>query len=293
MRGWFGIVRQPIRSTMQKVTVRVPASTSNFGPGFDCLGAALRIYNEVTVSRGGRENPAAMIAEAADVFFAHARKRSFRFDAAISGDVPVSRGLGSSVTVRLGVMHGLNHLLGNVLSREEIFRICAELEGHPDNAGPAEFGGFNVIRGSDRQRFAVAEKLKFVLLVPDFEVSTKEARALLPAQIDRRSAVASCGNACAITAAFASAKYEKMRGAFADGLHQPFREPLIPFFPDVVSAAENAGALGAFLSGSGSTIAAVTLRNPEKIARAMSEAASAAAQTIITTADNRGTVILR
>ncbi|MFL6541232.1 MAG: homoserine kinase [Chthoniobacterales bacterium] len=272
---------------MEAVTVRVPASTSNLGPGFDCLGVALRIYNEVTVRHAKRRHASAMIERAADAFFARAEIASIPFSVAIRGDVPMSRGLGSSVTVRLGVMHGLNHLLGRPLDRETVFQLCAELEGHPDNAAPAEFGGFNVIRGLQRQRFTVAAKLKFVLLVPNFEVSTEKARALLPNEIDRRSAVESCGNACAITAAFASGEYKNLRGALADGLHQPFRKPLVPLFDEVVRRAEEAGALGAFLSGSGSTVAALTLRSAEKIARAMREAAPNA-RTTITTADNRG-----
>src|SRR3954447_9274832 len=111
---------------MQQVTVRVPASTSNLGPGFDCLGVALRIYNEITVRHGKRRRASPMINDAADAFFARAEMASIPFSVAIRGDVPVSRGLGSSVTVRLGVMHGLNHLLGQPLEREDIFRLCAE-----------------------------------------------------------------------------------------------------------------------------------------------------------------------
>ncbi len=273
---------------MTEVTIRVPASTSNLGPGFDCLGVALRLYNQVAVRRGGRGARAPMIAAAADAFFARAGRRSFAFTAKISGEVPVSRGLGSSVTVRLGVIHGLNHLLGKPLPRAVIFELCAQLEGHPDNAAPAEFGGFNVVRGFSRQRFAVASALKFVLLIPDFEVSTARARALLPEKIDRRGAVESCGNACAITAAFAAQRYENLRGVFGDQLHQPYRKPLVPFFDEVVRRAEKAGALGAFLSGSGSTIAALTLHDAATIARSMQEAASTNVRTIITTADNRG-----
>jgi len=93
------------------------------------------------------------------------------------------------------------------------------------------------------------------------------------------------------TAAFASQHYEKLRGTFSDHLHQPFRSKLIPFLPRVIAAAEDAGALGAFLSGSGSTIAAVTLHRPQKIAAAMLGAAPASARTIITHADNRGAQI--
>jgi homoserine kinase len=277
---------------MEAVTVRVPASTSNLGPGFDCLGVALRIYNSVTVARGRRGRASEMIAEAADAFFDAATAKPFPFATRIAGDVPVSRGLGSSVTVRLGVMHGLNALLGRPLAREAVFEICADLEGHPDNAAPAEFGGFNVIGAQHRQRFAVDGKLKFVLLVPDFEVSTAKAREILPAQVDRRSAVMSCGNACAITAAFASGAYENLRGAFDDHLHQPFRKSLVPFFDRAVAAAELAGALGAFLSGSGSTIAALTLDDAGKLRDNMQHAAKGGARVITTTADNRGAQIV-
>ncbi len=277
---------------MQQVTVRVPASTSNLGPGFDCLGVALRIYNRVTVRRGGRARVSAMMTAAASLFFQRAQCRPFSFSSDVAGDVPIARGLGSSVTVRLGLMHGLNALANTSLSREEIFHLCAELEGHPDNAAPAEFGGFNLARGLTRQSFVVSSALKFILLVPDFEVSTADARALLPDRISRKGAVESCGNACAVTAAFASGKYENLRGAFRDHLHQPYRKKLVPFFDDVVAAAESAGALGAFLSGSGSTIAAVTLKDAPKIAGAMI-AASKNGRTIVTAADNSGSKILR
>ena len=278
---------------MQQVTVRVPASTSNLGPGFDCLGIALRLYNNVTVSRGGRRPVAGMVRSAAEAFFEQTGCRPFPFSCSIAGDVPQSRGLGSSVTVRLGVLHGLNELANRPLQRHEIFEACADLEGHPDNAGPAAYGGFNVIRGLERQMFTVSGQLHFALLVPDFEIATKDARRLLPSRVDRLHAVENCRNACAITAAFASREYQTLRGAFVDHLHQPFRKKLIPFLDDVIAAAESAGALGAFLSGSGSTICALTLRSPEKVSRSMLAAAkSPRARTIITAADNRGARVL-
>jgi homoserine kinase len=212
----------------------------------------------------------------------------------IAGDIPQSRGLGSSAALRLGVLDGLNELAERPLQCRELFGIGAELEGHPDNAAPACYGGFNVVRGLAHQMFSVSAQLHFVLLIPDFEISTTKARALLPSRIDRLRAVENSRNACAITAAFASRKYQSLRGAFVDHLHQPFRKKLIPFLDDVVAAAESAGALGAFLSGSGSTICAVTLRSPEKIARAILAAAnSPGARTVITTADNRGARILQ
>jgi homoserine kinase len=185
--------------------------------------------------------------------------------------------------------------------------MCAELEGHPDNAAPASFGGFTVVQGgatvsvarSKRdarptlQRFGVSPRLYFVLLVPDVEIQTSKARRVLPSKIPRVAAIENCANACAITAAFASRNYENMRGTFSDNLHQPFRTKLIQFLPRVIAAAERAGALGAFLSGSGSTIAAVTLHAPKEVATAMVRAARAPARTIITHADNRGAQIIQ
>ena len=277
---------------MQHVTVRVPASTSNLGPGFDCLGVALRIYNDVTVTRSIKSRPHTVVGEAADLFFYHTRRAPFSFSVSITGSVPPSRGLGSSVTLRLGVLHALNALTGNLVEPLSIFQLCARLEGHPDNAAPAVFGGFTVVRGQTVQRFDVSGLLSFVLLIPDFEIKTSRARRILPPRIVRAAAVENCANACAITAAFASGNYRNLRGAFADHLHQPYRKNLIPFLPRVIATAEKAGALGAFLSGSGSTICAITLQDRNKVAAAMKRSAgSTSFRTIITTADNNGAQI--
>jgi len=279
---------------MQQVTVRVPASTSNLGPGFDCLGIALRLYNDVIVTPARGKPVAPMVRSAASAFFERARHKPFAFACSIAGDVPQSRGLGSSATVRLGVLHGLNELAERPLQRRDIFEVCAGLEGHPDNAAPACYGGFNVVRGFERQMFTVSAQLHLVLLVPNFEIGTIEARRLLPSRVDRLRAVENSRNACAITAAFASREYQSLRGAFADHLHQPFRKKLIPFLDKVIAAAEAAGALGAFLSGSGSTICAIALRSPDKISNAMLAAAdSPGTRTIITAADNRGARIVQ
>jgi len=277
---------------MQQLTVRVPASTSNLGPGFDCLGVALRIYNDVTVTRSIKSRPHTVVGQAADLFFHHTRRAPFSFSVSITGNVPPSRGLGSSVTLRLGVLHALNALTGNLVEPLSIFQLCARLEGHPDNAAPAVFGGFTVVRGQTVQRFDVSGLLSFVLLIPDFEIKTSRARRILPPRIVRAAAVENCANACAITAAFASGNYRNLRGAFADHLHQPYRKNLIPFLPRVIATAEKAGALGAFLSGSGSTICAITLQDRNKVAAAMKRSAgSTSFRTIVTTADNNGAQI--
>ena len=235
-------------------TFLVPGTTSNLGPGYDCLGVALQIYNRVTVRAGerrigqkaGTSPPGEMAVWAAKHFFEACGTDAFPFSWDIDGDVPQSRGLGSSVTVRLGLMHGLNTLAGGPLQRERLFELCAALEGHPDNAAPAAFGGFTVAGGSSTARFEVGSELKFVLLIPDFEISTPEARKVLPPQLDRLSAVASCGNACRITAAFASRDYKALRGAFADGFHQPFRQRPFPICPKSSPRAKQREPLGAF-----------------------------------------------
>ena len=289
---------------MQQFTVRVPASTSNLGAGFDCLGVALRVYNTVTVKRSASRDghPSVIISEAADRFFKQARLRPFPFSCSIAEEIPRSRGLGSSATIRAGVLIGLNRVSGNPLDRLTIFRVCAELEGHPDNAAPAIFGGFTVVATADNihlrrrypdtspdvRRFAVSSRLHFVLFVPALQIETSRARKILPSQISHAAATANCANACATTAAFVSQDYATLRGVFIDHLHQPFRERLLPFLPDVIDAAEQAGALGAFLSGSGSSIAAVSVGSSTKIAEAMARAANTPGRTIITHADNRG-----
>src|SRR5947208_11335356 len=274
---------------MQQVTVRAPASTSNLGPGFDCLGVALSLYNQVTVKSGTAGGGNRMVRDAARKFFAVANCKPFDFSCDILGNVPIGRGLGSSVTVRLGVLHALNEIARTNLSRDELFTLCAELEGHPDNAAPASFGGFTIARGTDVQHFNVSPRLRFILLIPSFEIATVEARQLLPADILRTNAARNAANVAAIAAAFATRDYKRLRGCFVDYLHQPFRKKLVPFLDRVITAAERAGALGAFLSGSGSAICALALDDSQKIAAAMLRAFRLFhTQAVITRADHLG-----
>jgi len=275
---------------MSVVRVRVPATTANVGPGFDCLGIALKIYNWITVEREPPYRSDAMIEAACAAFFRRTAARSFPVQCKISGEVPRARGLGSSVTVRLGVLHGLNGLAGSPLSAEEIFQLCAQLEGHPDNAAPAAFGGFTIARGDGSfQRYRVDRELEFALLIPDFEVSTSDARRVLPKSVPLGDAVITVSNACAIAGAFASRDYEKLVGCFDDRLHQPFRLELVPFLTPVIEAGRKAGALGGWLSGSGSTVACVSLGNGERVAGAMLAACKLRGARVMTTrADNAG-----
>ncbi len=278
----------------ERVTVRVPGSTSNLGPGFDCLGLALALHNHVTVSRAAAEPrlPHPMVDGVAARFFAASGREPFPFTWAIGGEVPISRGLGSSVTLRHGILHGLNALAGEPLALEDLFRICAEEEHHPDNAGPAAFGGFFCGQpGGGWLTAPVDPALRFVLLVPELEVLTDAARQVLPLMLPLREVVANTGNAALLAAAMVSGRYEKLRGCFHDHLHQPARAPLIPGLFAVIRAATEAGALGGFLSGSGSTICAVSWHADETaIAAAMLAAwpGPAPARTLVVSADNEG-----
>lgn len=274
---------------MNEVTVRVPATTANLGPGFDCLGVALKVYNVVRV-RAGRDSSDKLVRAAGEAFFHAAKKKTFGFECDIAGDVPRSRGMGSSVTVRLGLLHGLNKLTGSSLDRKAIFELCAKLEGHPDNAAPAEFGGFTIASpDAPLQRYPVGNALHFVLLIPGFQVATADARKVMPKKVSLADAARSTANACAIAAAFASRDYAKLAGCFEDRLHQPYREKLVPGLFRVIAAGQKAGALGGWLSGSGSTIACVTLEKPDAVGRAMLKASGlSGARIIITKADNNG-----
>jgi homoserine kinase len=278
------------------ISVQVPASTTNLGPGFDCLGIALRLWNRVKIEVAPTEGPAPeMVTQAANLFFSHTGQPRIPIRFSVEGDVPQARGLGSSVTLRLGILMALDRITQSGLSREAICALCAELEGHPDNAAAALFGGFTLVtRTSSRVvRFDVDPALQFVLFIPNFEVKTSDARTVVPASFPRADVVENLGNASLIAAAFASREYEHLRGAFVDRLHQPFREKFVPFLPKLLQAAADAGALGGFLSGSGSTVACLTLSDGKELASALRAAAPAEdAKILILSADNDGARIL-
>lgn len=260
-----------MNSPSETVTVRVPGSTSNLGPGFDCMGAALSVYNNVTLQKGTEWPSHPMIDAAASAYFQDSKENPFPFSFEIEGDVPLSRGLGSSVTVRLGVLAGLNHLCGDPLDRRRLFELCWQLEGHPDNAAASAFGGFCLTNdcGSTFQ-CPIPEPLVFVILIPDREQGTEVSRGTLPSHLPRLEAVQALGNACILAAAFASGRFELLKGAFEDTFHQPYRAEHNPGLNEVIAAAESAGAYGGFLSGSGSAIAAICEHDiRETVSRAM------------------------
>jgi homoserine kinase len=269
------------------VTVRVPATTANLGPGFDTLGIALKLHNNISIretddlaiervdSMRGNAAALAMTREAANVFFRRSKLKPHGAQIEVKGDVPTTGGLGSSVTVRLGIVYALNELNGRPLSDSGLLELASELEHHPDNAAPALFGGFVVsalINGTIRhRRFNVPPSLKFVVCIPDFAVSTEKARALLPRQVPFGDAVENLKRVALITSIFATGDFSLLRGLFEDKLHQPYRKRLIPQLDAVIAAGVEAGALGGWLSGSGSSIMCLTEQKEKAVAEAMSK----------------------
>lgn len=295
------------------VTIRVPASTSNCGAGFDTLGLAFRLYNQVTLTRAATTGgvparpedgrAAQMVTEAAAAFFKAASRTSFGFSYCIEGDVPPARGLGSSVTVRAGVVAGLNVLTGAGLDRSRLVAMVTALEGHPDNAAAGVLGGFCVPRTNpvdgayeDCVRFEVPEDLAFVVVSPMVEIMTKESRGGLPEKIPYFDAVRSINSAAYLVAVFATRDYDRLRHAVADFMHEPYRLPKIPGAQSALAAGVKAGALTGWLSGSGSSVLCVCpVAQAERVLSAMRAAMTEAQLTCegqVLLADNAGLKLL-
>jgi len=294
------------------VTVRVPATTANLGPGFDTLGIALKLHNQISLreidapnvervdTMRGNPGALAMTREAMDAFFRRSKVKPHGAQVEVKGDVPATGGLGSSVTVRLGIVFALNELNGRPLSDTGLLEVVTELEHHPDNAAPALFGGFvvsGIIDGTIRyRRFNVPPSLKFVVCVPDFPISTEKARALLPKQIPLSDAVDNMKRVALITSVFATGDYSLLRGLFDDKLHQPYRKKLIPMLDDVIAAGVETGALAGWLSGSGSSIMCLTEQKEKAVAEAMTSVFAKQqirCDTHVLVADNDGTRVKR
>jgi homoserine kinase len=286
----------------KRITVRAPATTANLGPGFDCLGMALDLWAEVVVTASEEALPppgpplGEMAVQAARRLFSHVGKQApAALTAECTQQIPVARGLGASAVARAAGLLAANTLLGEPLEREEILALGAELEGHADNMAPALFGGLQVAVREDDSVFhaglAAPEGLKAVLFVPDMEMPTQESRQVLPEFLSREDTVYNIGRAALLVAALASGRPDLLDVATRDRLHQPARAKVFPAMEGIFQAAREAGALGVFLSGGGSTVLALTSQREEAIGRAMAEAAGGegtTGRTIVTAPTNAG-----
>jgi homoserine kinase len=278
---------------VKKVSVSTPASTANLGAGFDCLGLALNLRNVVelwdTGRGGGLEidvegegedllptDDSNLVYRAAERVFARVGKRPaglLRLHAVNS--IPLSSGMGSSAATIVGGLVAANALVDGGLRREDILRLAYELEGHPDNAAAALYGGLALVCASGDELMARAlsvAPLRVVIVLPELRLSTAEARAALPAQVPLADAVYNLGHALFTVQALGAGDEALLRWAVGDRLHQPYRQRLIPGYATVAAEARMAGAAAVALSGAGPSLVAFAFARHDEIAAAMQAA---------------------
>jgi homoserine kinase len=278
-----------------RIRVRVPATSANLGPGFDALGLALALYNEVTLEESdgisvaiegegagqldaGEKN---VVARGVALGFEAAGRRFRGARLRCVNRIPLGRGLGSSAAAWVGGLVAANALLGEPLDRAALLTAAARAEGHPDNVAAAVLGGLTVSCAEPDRitavRLPVPRDIAWVVLVPETQSSTTEARAVLPESLPRADAVFNVQRVSLLLAALTAGRPDLLAAAMHDRLHQPYRLRLFPWMEDVAGAARRAGALGCVLSGAGpAMLAAARGGAGEGVARAMEQALRAA-----------------
>ena len=270
----------------RSAVVRVPATSANLGPGFDSLGVALDWTARIrlTIDDSPLPRPGgpveAMAASAALALYTRAgAEPPAGVSAEYEGDISVGRGLGLSAAARVAGLVAANALMEGGHSPETLLRLAVQLEGHADNATPAMLGSLQVVVSDDDDfehlGIEPPDDLRLALLVPDFSMPTEESRRALPERLTRNQTVHNIGRAAMLVAAIRERRYELLRVATEDVLHQPTRAQLFPPLYAIFQSARDAGALGVYLSGGGSTVAAFATEGAEQIAGAMRETAAA------------------
>ena len=277
-----------------RVHVRVPATSANLGPGFDALGLALALYNDVvaveadTVTVRVEGEGAGRLPTGSDNVVARALRLAYEAadrpfkGCAIScvNRIPTARGLGSSAAAWVGGLVAGNALLGGPLSRDALLALAARAEGHPDNVAAALLGGLTVscatAAGVTAVSLPVPSGVTWVALIPSITSSTAEARAVLPRSVSRVDAVFNVQRVALLLAGLQSGRLETLSTALDDRLHQPYRRALFPWMDGVADAARAAGALGCVLSGAGPSLLAAVAGDGAAVARAMETALRAA-----------------
>jgi homoserine kinase len=247
---------------------QVPASTTNLGHGFDCFGVALNASNQISariVETAGDDTLSQMV-ESCRAYCAQRWGKTVPFlKISISGDVPIARGMGSSSTIYAAAIAACQISSGSSLDLDEIIRCGSELEGHPDNICAAVLGGFTIIASVNGQlqwlRFPVPASLQAVISIPNFEVKTSEARKVLPQQFSKAEGIMAIQRCSMISAAMVSGQIDRLHGLFNDAWHEHYRASLNPGLHICRDAAESAGAIATFLSGSGSCILSLCTRD--------------------------------
>jgi homoserine kinase len=292
-------------SVVSTVTVTVPATTANLGPGFDCIGAALTLYNqfkftrldlspswqgketgivsiEVTGAEADRVDTSAdnLVYQAFSKFYQHLGQTPPPVQIEIELGVPLARGLGSSATAIVGGLVGANQLAGEPVDRTEVMNLAIAMEGHPDNVVPALIGGCRLAATGEEvlKAWEICEipwhsAIVPVVVIPDFELSTQQARSVLPTQLSRADAIFNIAHLGLLLRGLETGRGDWLQTALQDKLHQPYRQALIPGYDAVKSAALSAGAYGMAISGAGPTlIALVDAPRATLVAQAMANA---------------------
>ncbi|AQS58605.1 homoserine kinase [Desulforamulus ferrireducens] len=271
----------------QQIVVKVPATTANLGPGFDCLGMALNLYNEIHMSLApsttiivegqGADNISTdesnIVWQAARRVYEKLALPMPQISLKLVNQIPTSRGLGSSAAAIVGGLVAANQLAGNQLSQEELLALATEMEGHPDNVAPALLGGIVISVVAEGKvhylRLEPPEDLSTVVAIPDFELSTRAAREVLPQLVSLQEAIFNLSRTALMVGALCQKRLDLLTVAAQDVLHQPYRAPLVPGLVQVIEAAQRAGALGVMLSGAGPTVIALTGNCQEEVAAVM------------------------
>lgn len=259
---------------MNKIIVRVPATTANIGPGFDSMGCALALYNYITceVLPAGKlvitgcpepyQNEENLAVQGYRAVLSRLGLPNEGLSLNIRAEIPVCRGLGSSAAMIAGGAAAANLLHGASLSSAELLAVTNEIEGHPDNLAPAIYGGLTASLVEDgiprTVRLPLSPTLRWVAAIPNFELSTHIARAVLPKKVAFTDAVYNASHAAVLAGALGSDDRELIAMALRDRLHQPYREKLIPEYNKVKTAAEQCGAIAFCISGAGPTLLALT-----------------------------------
>ena len=268
---------------MKRVTIRVPATTANLGPGFDAFGCALSLYTDVTFEEteagleitgcpeefAGPDN-LAYVSYCAALATMSEELRGVKIH--IDANIPVCRGLGSSAALLVAGAMGANVLRGNKLSTQGLLNITNAMEGHPDNLAPAFLGGLTASMVDNGLPVCVSFPLhpdwQFLALVPDFTLSTAKARAVLPAQVSRADAIYNISHGALVLKALELGDEKLLRNGMQDKLHQNYRKNLITDYEKIEGLVRTTGA--AFcLSGAGPTLLCITRHKDlqEKLAK--------------------------
>lgn len=257
------------------IRLRVPASSANMGAGFDTLGVAVGLYNRIQIEEipSGLEiinkNTQSFIPKDGNNLIYSAMMYLFEsvgykpkgYRIVQNSKIPMTRGLGSSSACIIGGMLAANIISGRTLSYNEIIHLAAKMEGHPDNVGPALFGGFCVsLTDGDKtiiKSTKIERDIKFAVIIPDFFVATKKSRGVLPSRVDFKDAVYNIGHASMFQAAMLTGDMNALKMSAKDKLHQQYRKNYVDGMEDIFEKTYALGSHATYLSGSGPTILSV------------------------------------